>query len=86
MKLEIYSIRDAVAEVFNKPFTQINVASAQRAFTLSLANEPQKQDYTLYKVGEFDQHKGNILTYEQPIQIMTGFEIKTTEDNQNGNG
>jgi uncharacterized OB-fold protein len=77
MKLVIFTIRDNVAEVFNKPFTDLNIASAVRSFTLSLKEEPQKADYTLYKIGEMDQITGTIENDKDPVKIMSGMEVET---------
>lgn len=80
MKLIIFSIRDNVAEIFNKPFTDLTPASAMRAFSRSLKEEPQKGDYTLYRIGSFDQINGTITADNNPVQIMTGFEVQKEED------
>ena len=80
-KLIIVSVRDNVAEIFNKPHTEINVASAIRSFTLSLKDEPQRGDYTMYKIGELDQNTGIITPEVTPVQLMSGFELKADLEN-----
>lgn len=84
-KLILISIRDNVAEIFNKPASDLNIASAMRSFKLSLQNEPQKQDYTLYKIGTLDQITGQITPEIEPIQLMTGFEVENDMDSEKPN-
>ena len=74
--MKMFSIYDTVAEVFNKPFTEVNNASAIRAFTESLDQVKHKTDYALYRVGEFDEQSGVIKPEETPSKIYTGFDIK----------
>ena len=56
MKLNLYSVFDRVAEVFNKPFTEINDQSAERAFKESLEESKHAKDYDLYKLADFTDH------------------------------
>ncbi|AXL14467.1 nonstructural protein [Microviridae sp.] len=76
MKLNIYSIFDTVAEVFNKPFTDINNATAIRSFTQSVLDQPHKNDYVLYNMGEFDDNSGHIQPNKTPTKILSGFDVK----------
>ena len=72
----MYAIFDKVAEVFNKPFTEINDASATRAFKQSLEeNKAVKEDYELYNVGTFTDHDG-VIVQEKTKRIFSGIEIK----------
>ena len=75
MLLNLYSIYDTVSEVFNKPFTEINDASARRAFAQSLLENPQKTDYQLYHIAEYYDHSGEIISNKAPLKIMTGFDL-----------
>ena len=54
MVLNIYSIFDTVAQVFNKPFTDINNDTAIRSFKGSVLEQPHKDDYALYHLGSMD--------------------------------
>jgi hypothetical protein len=76
MKYAMMSIYDTVAEVFNKPFASINNADAIRAFTQSLDDNPNKNDYALYRIGEFDDNEGVFIPEKNPSKIYTGFDIK----------
>lgn len=75
MKLHIYSIFDTVAEVFNKPFTDINDASATRSFMQSLDDNKNKNDYVLYNMGTYDDSKGEIIGIT-PVKVVSGFDKK----------
>ncbi|AXL14618.1 nonstructural protein [Microviridae sp.] len=59
MKTEIYTIFDTKAQIYNKPFHQINEAVALRTAT-DLANDSNSeiakspQDYILFYLGNYD--------------------------------
>lgn len=74
----MFSIYDVVAEVFNKPFTELNAASAIRAFTGAMKDNENRNDYQLIHIGEFDELNGTI-TPNNPVKIFTGFDIKSEE-------
>ena len=76
MKMSMFAIYDTVAEVFNKPFTDHNEGSASRAFTQSLLEHDakNKNDYVLYKVGEWNDASGEI-TPQAPMKVISGFDI-----------
>ena len=77
MKIVMYTIYDTVAEVFNKPFTAHNNADASRAFTQSFGDGGQsnKDDYVLYRIGEYNDATGEI-TPCLPLKVLSGFDIK----------
>lgn len=79
MKLNIYSIYDVVAQVFNKPFTDINDGTAVRSFVQSVNDQPHKNDYVLYKLGSLTDHNGVIEPSDVPIKIHSGFDIKSAD-------
>ena len=74
MKQNLYTIRDNIAEVFNKPFTEVNDSSAIRSFSKAIDDNPHKDDYALYSTGFFDTDTGE-LEHIVPIKIYTGFEV-----------
>lgn len=81
MKLSIYSIYDTVAMVFMKPFTDINDGTAKRLFIQSCEENPKnKNDYVLYRLGEYTDHDGQINPHESPEKLMTGFDVKLNND------
>lgn len=86
MKTNIYSIFDTVAGIFNAPFTQINNATAIRAFTNSVHDSPNKDDYVLYKLAQLDDNNGDIEKLPNPEKILTGLEVKIPENLQPQSG
>jgi hypothetical protein len=82
MRLQLYSIYDTIADVFNKPFTAHNDADAIRAFTQSFeqGNQANKNDYVLYHLGEYNDANGEIEAIT-PLKTYSGFDIgKQTEE------
>ena len=73
MKLIMYSVYDTIACVFNKPFCDINDASAIRSFDQSAGEQPHFGDYELYRVGEYDDSNGYITPLDV-ARIRTGHE------------
>ena len=69
MKANLYSIFDSLAEVFNKPFTEHNNQTAQRAFTQAMQENPNRRDFYLYHVGEWNDAKGLVIPYDTPKKI-----------------
>lgn len=74
MKLSIYSIYDTVAEVFNKPFVSTNDATAIRDFKTSVVEQIHKNDYELYKLADYTDHDGCIVSHV-PKRLMSGFDV-----------
>lgn len=78
-KLQMFSVYDTVAQVFNKPVFDLNNASAIRGFTMGLQDNSNKTDYELYRIGEFDDSNGTFTPEQAPVKIYTGFDITTEE-------
>jgi len=76
MFLNLYTIYDTVSEVFNKPFADINDASAIRAFSESVKDQAHKNDYVIYHIGGFDDNSGQITADKAPLKLKSGFEVK----------
>jgi hypothetical protein len=74
---QLYTIRDTVADIFNRPFVAHNDADAIRAFTQSFEKGGQgnKEDYVLYHIGSYNDSNGIIDTVE-PIRVYSGLDIK----------
>lgn len=72
--MKLFSIRDIKAEGFNTPFCQMTFGLAERAFK-EAANDPQsqiaknKEDFSLYHVGEFNQQTGELVTIYPPQHV-----------------
>lgn len=80
MKLHIYSVFDSVAEVFNKPFTDINDATAIRAFVEGIKDNPHKNDYQLFYLGEYHDSTGDIIPVKSVKRIYSGHSIKQGDE------
>ena len=81
MKVNLYSIYDTVAQVFNKPFTAHNDADAISSFVEASNNNANahKDDYCLYAVGDWDDNNGTITPQKAPTKIYSGLDIKTDD-------
>lgn len=79
MKLSLYSAYDSVAEIFNKPYTEVNDATACRAFSTSIQDNAHKNDYALYKLADYDDATGEITPLKVPVKLTTGFDLKTND-------
>lgn len=72
--MKAFSIRDVKAEGFNTPFFQSTFGLAERAFK-EAANDPQsqisknKEDFSLYHVGEFNQQTGELTPVIPPQHV-----------------
>lgn len=86
MIVHLYSIYDKVADVFNKPFQEINDQAAIRGFTDAIAEEKHKNDYVLYLIADFDNTNGSVHESsgdgkcDYPKKLMTGFDINQKQD------
>lgn len=83
MNVYLYSIYDKVANVFNKPFQDLNDASAIRNFKDAVKNEPHINDYELWKIAMFDNNEAIIQTEIDkelyPMRLMSGLSISASE-------
>ena len=71
----IVSVKDVIADIFNDPRSEINAASAIRAFEHSVKESPHKDDYSLYQIGTMDTCNGTI-TANEPVRLCTGHDVK----------
>lgn len=71
MRLLAFSIRDAKAEAFMRPFFSPTAGLAIRSFR-DLVNDPASEvgrhpeDYTLFRIGSFDELSGELVK-EEPV-------------------
>lgn len=72
MKLNMYSLYDAKAEIFHPPFYKHTHGEAERD-TRTLVNDGKSmvnkypEDYDLYHVGTYDDKTGKIDSLDTPI-------------------
>lgn len=78
-KLNAFSIFDDKAQIFNVPFFFVHKGQASRAFSdligdrqSTIAHHPE--DYSLYRVGEFDDVSGLMLGFVTPEFIARAIE------------
>ena len=69
-----YSIRDKKTEVFNQPIFAVNDEDVKRTLTMYMNQQKQDlmaqypEDYTLYWIGQFDDHNGG-LEHLHPVEV-----------------
>jgi hypothetical protein len=66
----MYSIYDSVAEVYNKPFCEINDGTAVRAFSQAMQENPNSYDFHLFYIGEYNDSTG-LVTPQPPRKVNT---------------
>ena len=74
----IYTIRDATLEAGTRPMFFATQEQAVRAFSQAVSGgDPHMtenaDDFTLYKIGEFDDESQQITGHD-PVRVITGFE------------
>lgn len=87
MKLGIYSVYDAAAEAFLRPFFAPNDKLAIRAFADTVADPTHDfarhhADYTLFRLGEFDQSSGKITVEPTPknLGLATTYLVRSDDN------
>lgn len=60
MKYKLYAVYDKVAEVYNPPFVATTDTSAFRSLRQATENDPNKCDYELKKIADYDSETGLI--------------------------
>lgn len=88
MKLNVYSIFDTASGLYSRPFFTSSDAEALRSFS-DIATDAEHpigkhpKDYTLFRIGTFDDNKGHIHN-EDNESLATALELiaKTRTVNQ----
>lgn len=82
-KINVYSIRDTVAERFGPLFEALNDAVAVRNFKAVISKTMYEGDFILYKLAEYDSEMGYIMPLNAPQMIevakLDDSEYKTIE-------
>lgn len=93
MKLRVYSVFDAKAAVFDRPFYEQSDGSAVRAFSdavndsrMTVNNVPNMffkhpEDYSLFCLGEFDSDTGVLIGEVPPKCLVTAAALKLNSVN-----
>lgn len=77
MKLNIYAVHDNKVKAYGTPFFQITDGQAIRAFQDNVNSTTESQitkhpeDFTLFKLGEYDDQTGIINHPSSDIKILT---------------
>lgn len=85
--LGIYAVHDYAAEVYHNPFCAPNDAVARRGFEV-VVNNPEHpfgqhpDDYSLFRVGTFDQHTGMCWSENGPENLGNGRTFVKREDDK----
>lgn len=88
MSKNLYSIYDAVALIWMPPLCQRTDGEAARAFTAAVVDPQhsffvQAPDLRLYKIGSFDEDKGEVLACA-PVLILSGGEAVARVNRERG--
>lgn len=80
MIVNMYSVYDEKAETFASPFCMLNDGQATRAFGDACQDKSSQMykhpsDYKLYKLGEFDDNSGHIVTLDIPKLLNNASEF-----------
>lgn len=70
--LFLFVIKDCVTGEYSSPKLGINDNDCIRAFVNLIANSPNKADYQLYLIGEYNTSTGIIRAYENPLFVRGG--------------
>jgi len=78
--LVILAVFDSKVGVFEKPFTVRSNAEGMRTFADEVLRPESMlglhpSDYSLFRVGSFDQTTGATIPELAPIQLMTALEV-----------
>lgn len=82
MQMQVFSIFDQKAKVFNLPFFKHTAAEAERDFT-AVVRDPKSvpgqfpEDFDLYHVGEYDDQTGIIKSLDTPQHIIKAIQVTT---------
>lgn len=85
MKLFAFAVFDAKAEAYMRPFFAEAIGMAVRSFADAVADESSPmgkhpEDYTLFKVGSFDQLSGLFEQDQVPVPMGTALSFKASEN------
>lgn len=79
MKKLLYCVRDDIAEVFMPPFASINDNTAMRDFINGVHDKQEKNDLTLYQIGQFNDASGIVVPLTSPKRLLSGLEVTANE-------
>lgn len=79
--MQIFSIRDSKAGIFNQPFFQLTPEAAIRHLHRMTRDDQSMichfpEDYDLYHVGKYDEQNGVIVPLDSPQHIAKAIHFK----------
>lgn len=80
MMLNMYSIRDAKAEIFGPPFFKVTHGEVERDFRHLVNDEKSKihldpEDYDLYHMGRYDDNTGKFELLPSPQHMIKAIQV-----------
>lgn len=69
--MNLYSVKDELADVYSSLFEAVNDAVAIRSVRAGLARSPSARDSKLYHIGEFDTQTGNLKAFGNPVLVSS---------------
>ena len=89
MILNIYTVFDAVAKTYGTPMCMASDGLAVRDFVTVVAEEgnmlsASPADFTLYRIGTFDNVECEVESYIRPEKILTGLDAVAYARQRNG--
>lgn len=82
MKTCILSLFDSAANFYAAPFTVPSTAVAVRSLKAAIDGDSgdvakHPEDFTLYKIGEFDSESGKITAFDTPERVVRAIDLKS---------
>lgn len=77
---KVFSVYDCKAKAWLQPFFAVNAAVAIRMFEKAVNDERSdfhrfSSDYSLFEVGEWSEHDGDLLNYAQKVNLGVAVEF-----------
>lgn len=91
MKMKMYTFFDSAAQAFTNPFFMHNDGLAIRAFQDNVNSSEENNmslhpdQFTLFKVAEWDDKNASMDVYETPQRVAIGVELINDEKKQYAN-
>ena len=79
--LLVFSVYDSKAEAYGRPFFLTSDGLAMRAFMEAVQSQEHDfakwpADYTLFRIGSYDEHSGKLAGLDAFVSLGTGVEYK----------
>lgn len=82
--MKLFSVFDSKAEAFNTPMFFQSTGVAIRSFSAAASDEKTDisrfaADYTLFELGEFDEHSGKFTILPAPVSLGNALQLKVSD-------